>query len=79
MIHDSNSLGDDRIDLVVVSVNNLCAAQSLIAGCEACSEEAEIPFDWILDRGPGGDIHDGQFWINRRPVEATRVFAGGEH
>lgn len=53
MIHDSNSLGDDRIDLIVVSVDNLCAAQSLIDGCEACSEEAEIPFDWILDRVTG--------------------------
>ena len=22
----------------------------MIAGCEACSETAEMPFDWILDR-----------------------------
>ena len=24
-------------------------AQSRILGCEACSQDAEIPFDWLLD------------------------------
>ena len=27
----------------------------MIAGCEACSETAEIPFDNILDRVTGSD------------------------
>jgi hypothetical protein len=27
----------------------------MIAGCEACSGTAEIPFDWILDRVTGSD------------------------
>jgi hypothetical protein len=27
----------------------------MIAGCEACSEDAEIPFDNILDRLTGSD------------------------
>jgi hypothetical protein len=27
----------------------------MIGGCEACSEEAEIPFDNILDRLAGSD------------------------
>ena len=27
----------------------------MIAGCEACSEDAEIPFDNILDRLMGSD------------------------
>jgi hypothetical protein len=28
-------------------------AQRMIAGCEACSGTAEIPFDWVLDRVTG--------------------------
>jgi hypothetical protein len=30
-------------------------AQRMIAGCEACSDDAEIPFDNILDRVTGSD------------------------
>jgi hypothetical protein len=30
-------------------------AQRMIAGCDACSEDAEIPFDNILDRVTGSD------------------------
>ena len=33
----------------------LLRAQSEILGCEACSEEAEIPFTWTLDRVSGQD------------------------
>jgi len=30
-------------------------AQRMITGCEACCEDAEIPFDNILDRLTGSD------------------------
>ncbi len=37
------------ITLIAVSQSTLRKAQSAILGCEGCSEEAEIPFDWVLD------------------------------
>ena len=37
------------ITLVAVSKANLLKAQQQILGCEACSPDAEIPFDWLLD------------------------------
>ena len=30
-------------------------AQRMIAGCEACSEDAELPFESVLDRLTGSD------------------------
>ncbi len=37
------------ITLIAINKATLLRAQSLILGCEACSPEAEIPFDWLLD------------------------------
>lgn len=41
------------ITLIAVSKANLLRAQERILGCEACSPEAEIPFDWLLDEVTG--------------------------
>ena len=38
-----------RITLIAVSKASLLRAQERILGCEECSPEAEIPFDWVLD------------------------------
>jgi len=40
------------------TASSTCASlplTNIIAGCEACSEDAEIPFDNILDRLTGSD------------------------
>jgi len=41
--------------VVLVEAVTLQKAQRMIAGCESCSEHAEIPFDNILDRVTGSD------------------------
>ena len=38
-------------ELVAISKATALEAQRQILGCEACTEEAEIPLCWILDRG----------------------------
>ena len=35
--------------LIAISKATLLKAQERILGCEGCSPEAEIPFDWVLD------------------------------
>jgi hypothetical protein len=42
-------------NVVLIDAATLQKAQRVIAGCEACSETAEIPFDNILDRVTGSD------------------------
>jgi len=42
-----------KVDLIDTAT--LQRAQRMIAGCEACSEEAELPFENILDRLTGSD------------------------
>jgi hypothetical protein len=37
------------LNVVLIKVRN-SSAQRMIAGCEACNEHAELPFDNILDR-----------------------------
>jgi hypothetical protein len=39
--------------VVLIDAATLQRAQRMIAGCEGCSEDAEIPFDNILDRITG--------------------------
>ncbi len=43
------------ITLIAVSKATLLKAQERILGCEECSVEAEIPFDWVLDDVTGYD------------------------
>jgi hypothetical protein len=42
-------------NVVLVDATTLRKAQHLIAGCEACSEDAELPFESVLDRLTGSD------------------------
>jgi hypothetical protein len=42
-------------NVVLIDSATLQKAQRMVAGCEACSEDAEIPFDNILDRLTGSD------------------------
>ena len=41
--------------IVLVERSTIRKAERLIEGCEHCNPEAEIPFDWILDRITGAD------------------------
>ena len=45
------------ITLIAVSKATLLRARQQILGCEACSPDAEIPFDWVLDDVAG--LRDG--------------------
>jgi hypothetical protein len=42
-------------NVVLIDATTLRKAQHLIAGCEACSEDAELPFESVLDRLTGSD------------------------
>ncbi len=41
--------------LIAISQATLLKALAQILGCEPCSPNAEIPFDWILDEVTGLD------------------------
>jgi hypothetical protein len=41
--------------VVLIDAATLQKTQRMIAGCERCSADAEIPFDNILDRLTGSD------------------------
>jgi hypothetical protein len=45
----------EQQNVVLIDSATLQKAQRMITGCEACSEDAEIPFDNILDRLTGSD------------------------
>jgi hypothetical protein len=45
----------EETDIVMVDRLTLQKAQRQLAGCEACSDDAEVPFDWVLDRITGRD------------------------
>ena len=45
----------DETNILNVSAATLRRAEALIIGCEACSEDAEFPFDTVLDRITGQD------------------------
>jgi len=49
----------EQQNVVLIDAATLDKAQRLIAGCEACSEDAEIPFDNVLDRLRSSDPRDG--------------------
>ena len=40
----------EQQNVVLIDAETLHRAQCMIAGCEACSDDAEIPFDNFLDR-----------------------------
>ena len=46
---------DEEQDVVFIDEPTLMEAQSLITGCEDCSERAEIPLDQLLDAITGCD------------------------
>jgi hypothetical protein len=55
MVRDFFDLSPEQQNVVLVDAATLQKAQRIIVGCETCSEDAEIPFDNILDRVMGSD------------------------
>ena len=45
----------EQQNVVLIDAATLQKAQRMIACCETCTEDAEIPFDNILDRLTGSD------------------------
>ena len=41
--------------VILIDAATVRKAESLIESCEVCNPDAEIPFDWILDRLTGHD------------------------
>ena len=41
------------IHILALSTATIRRAQEAISSCEACNNEAELPFDWILDEVTG--------------------------
>ena len=53
MFFDFPDPSPDERHLVLVNIEMLRQAERLIESCEQCNADAEIPFDWILDRETG--------------------------
>jgi hypothetical protein len=45
----------EQQNVILIGAATLQKAQRMIAGCEACSETAEMPFHYILDDLNGSD------------------------
>jgi hypothetical protein len=43
----------EETDVVAIDRKTIETAMRQVLGCEACSPDAQIPFDWILDRVTG--------------------------
>ena len=50
MRHDFRSPAIDQMDIVLIDCGTVSQALTFVTRCAACSPEAEIPFDSILDR-----------------------------
>jgi hypothetical protein len=52
--------------IVLVASETLLRAERLIESCERCNpDDAEIPFDWILDRVTGSDSSATDYILER--------------
>lgn len=57
--------------LVAVSRYTLLRARQEIIGCEACSEQAVVPFSWVLDRVTDG-VGAGTDYIMSEAIRCPR-------
>jgi hypothetical protein len=55
MPRDFSDPTPEQHNVVLIDAATLAKAQRMIAGCEAYSEDAELPFQNILDRLTGSD------------------------
>ena len=73
MTRDFFDPAPEQQNVILVQVTALRNAESLIESCEHCNENAEVPFDWILDRVTGSDpgVTD---YILEQPAKCPRCF-----
>lgn len=57
--------------LISISRATLLRAQSEILSCEACSERADRPFTWVLDRVSGQDQSVVDYFLSE-PAKCPR-------
>jgi hypothetical protein len=78
-IHEREMLqedpGPEEQNVVLIDSATLQKTQRMIAGCEACSKTAEIPFDNILDRVTGSDLSVTDYILE---VPAKCLHSGAE-
>jgi hypothetical protein len=44
-----------NIEVLALSTTTIRRAQDAISSCESCNNDAELPFDWVLDEVTGRD------------------------
>ena len=75
-----------NIYILALGANTIRRAQGAISSCESCNQDAELPFDWILDEVTGRDGSNTDYFLTepaRCPrcgssiVEKTLVEADG--
>jgi hypothetical protein len=52
---DFLNLTPEELNIILVGAVTIATALEQVAACEACSRNAEIPFDTILDQMTGSD------------------------
>jgi len=60
-----------NINIVAVSAATIRRAQEAISSCEACNNDAEMPFDWILDEVTGRDGSSTDYFLTE-PAKCPR-------
>jgi hypothetical protein len=60
-----------NIHIVVLGTATIRRAQEAISSCEACNDDAELPFDWILDEVTGRDGSTTDYFLTE-PVRCPR-------
>ena len=62
------------ITLIAISHATALEAQHQILGCEACTEDAEIPLCWVLDQVTGRDGAETDYFL-AEPLKCSRCAA----
>jgi len=60
-----------NINIVALSASTIRRAQEAISSCEACNNDAEMPFDWILDEVTGRDGSSTDYFLTE-PAKCPR-------
>jgi len=60
-----------NINVVALSAATIRRAQEAISSCEACNNDAELPFDWILDEVTGRDGSSTDYFLTE-PAKCPR-------
>ena len=60
-----------NIHILAIGAATIRRAQEAISSCEACNEEAELPFDWILDEVTGRDGSTTDYFLTE-PARCPR-------